>query len=158
MKTAFAAAIAAATLALSVLVVQPSRSQGTASNAEPVIEPYVPKIGEIMALQQMRHIKLWFAGRAGNWPLAGYEIDELKEGFSEVDRQLGGTIVESAVGRALSAVEKAIDAKDKGAFPTAFDGLSAGCNSCHQTLDRNFIVIMRPSSLPYTDQSFAVRK
>ena len=47
-------------------------------------EPYQPGLGEIMALQQMRHIKLWYAGRAGNWPLADYEIGELNEGFEDV--------------------------------------------------------------------------
>ena len=43
-----------------------------------------------MALQQLRHIKLWFAGRAGNWPLADYEIDELKDGFDDVNKLIGG--------------------------------------------------------------------
>ena len=44
-------------------------------------EPYQPGLGEIMALQQMRHIKLWFAGHAGNWPLADYEIGELNDEY-----------------------------------------------------------------------------
>ena len=47
-------------------------------------EPFTPGLGEIMTLQQMRHLKLWFAGQGGNWPLAGYELDELKEGFEDV--------------------------------------------------------------------------
>jgi hypothetical protein len=28
--------------------------------------PDFPGLGEIMALRQLRHIKLWFAGQAGN--------------------------------------------------------------------------------------------
>src|SRR3954449_10698277 len=47
-------------------------------------EPFTPGLGEIMTLQQMRHLKLWFAGQAGNWPLADYELDELKEGFEDI--------------------------------------------------------------------------
>jgi hypothetical protein len=47
---------------------------------------YVPGLGEIMALQQMRHAKLWLAGRHGNWALADYELDELKEGFEDAVR------------------------------------------------------------------------
>src|SRR5690242_1138313 len=35
-------------------------------------EAYVPGLGEMMTLQQMRHVKLWLAGEAGNWELAGY--------------------------------------------------------------------------------------
>lgn len=35
-------------------------------------EPTLPRLGEIMSVQQMRHIKLWFAGRSANWGLADY--------------------------------------------------------------------------------------
>ncbi len=66
-----------------------------------------------MALQQMRHVKLWFAGRAGNWPLADYEIDKLKGGFDDVNKQIGGDTVEKAVGAPIAAIEKAIEAKDR---------------------------------------------
>ena len=47
-------------------------------------DAYVPGLGEMMSLQQMRHAKLWFAGQAQNWELASYEIDELGEGFDDV--------------------------------------------------------------------------
>jgi hypothetical protein len=117
-----------------------------------------PKISEIMAQQQMRHIKLWFAGRSGDWPLADYELDALKDGFDDVNQQLGGDTVEKAVGAALAALEKAVESQDQGAFAGAFDKLTAGCNACHHTLDHAFIVIQRPASLPYTDQSFAAPK
>jgi len=124
-----------------------------AVNAQESLAP--PKISEIMAKQQMRHIKLWFAGRGGNWRLADYEIDELKDGFDDVNEQFGGDTVEKAVGVPISAVEKAIDARDHAAFTSAFDKLTAGCNSCHHLLDHSFIVIQRPTSSPYSDQSFA---
>jgi hypothetical protein len=117
-----------------------------------------PPISDIMAQQQMRHTKLWFAGRGGNWPLADYEIDALKDGFEDVNQQFGGDTVEQAVGAPISAVEKAIEAKDRAAFASAFDKLTAGCNSCHHSLDHAFIVIQRPTSLPYSDQSFAAQK
>jgi hypothetical protein len=124
----------------------------------PAEEPYQPGLGEIMALQQMRHIKLWFAGHAGNWPLADYEIGELKEGFEDVGKLLGGDIVTQHVGAPIAVLEKAIDKKDGAAFPTAFDNLSAGCNACHHALDHAFIAIQRPTSLPYSNQSFAPQK
>jgi hypothetical protein len=119
---------------------------------------YEPGLGEIMALQQMRHIKLWFAGSAGNWPLADYELGELKEGFDDLNKRLGGDTVEKAVGAPITALEKAIEGKDRSAFTSGYDKLTAGCNSCHHTLDHAFIVIQRPASLPYGDQSFAPQK
>ncbi len=131
-----------------------------AANAQdaPAPAPAPPQISDIMAQQQMRHIKLWFAGRGGNWPLADYELDELKDGFEDVNQQFGGDIVEKAVGAAMSAVEKAVAAKDRAAFTGAFDKLTAGCNSCHHSLGHPFIVIQRPTSLPYSDQFFATQK
>jgi hypothetical protein len=121
-------------------------------------EPYEPDIGDIMAHQQERHIKLWFAGQGGNWPLADYEIDKLKDGFEDVNRRIGGDTVEKAVGGPVAALEKAIESKDRSSFTRAFDQLTAGCNSCHRTLDHAFIAIQRPNSQPYSNQSFAPQK
>ena len=115
-------------------------------------------IGDIMASQQERHLKLWFAGRAGNWPLADYEIGKLKDGFDDIDKLMGGDTVGKAVGAPIAALEKAIESKDKDSFTRAFDQLTAGCNSCHHTLDHAFIVIQRPTVLPYSNQSFAPQK
>jgi len=122
---------------------------------ESASEPAQPSISDIMAHQQERHTKLWFAGRRGNWPLADYEIDALNGGFADVDGLLGGSTVNDAVGAPLAALQKAVEAKDRAAFMRAFDKLTAGCNSCHHTLDHAFIVIRRPTVLPYSDQSFA---
>ncbi len=152
------AVLMTAALFASLQVSAQEASTRRAAMPGPASEPYEPGLGEIMALQQMRHIKLWFAGRAGNWPLADYEIDELKDGFNDVNQRLGGDTVEKAVGTRIGALEKAIQAKDRAAFAGAFDQLTAGCNSCHHALDHAFIVIQRPTSLPYSNQSFAVPK
>ena len=86
---------------------------GTGSSSSRAPEPYQPGLGEIMALQQMRHISFWFAGRSGNWRLADYEIGELKEGFEDVSGLLGSDIVNEHVGTPIAALEKAIDGKNK---------------------------------------------
>jgi hypothetical protein len=117
-----------------------------------------PGLGEIMTLQQLRHIKLWFAGRAGNWALANYEIGELNEGFDNVDKLLGGETVEKAVGDPMKELQKIVDGGNGATFVAAFDRLTAGCNSCHRTLERGFISIQRPTSLPYSNQNFAPQK
>lgn len=126
--------------------------------ASPQDEPYQPSLSDIMAKQQERHIKLWFAGHAGNWPLAGYEIGELSDGFDDVGKMLGGNLVKQHVGNPLDALQKAVDGKNSAAFATAFDQLSAGCNGCHRALDHAFIAIARPTVLPYSDQVFAPQK
>jgi hypothetical protein len=156
MKPNRAVLVAAAVLLSVAAQAQEPAKQPAAS--PPESEPQLPGLGEIMSLQQMRHIKLWFAGQAGNWPLADYEIGELNEGFEDVDKLLGGDTIEKHVGGPIKALEKIIADKNRAAFPAAFDKLSAGCNACHHSLDHGFIVIQRPASLPYSNQSFSAQK
>ena len=143
MKSIFAALLASAVLAAGVAGAQDGSKPAEPSADEAGTSPH---LSDLMVQQQMRHIKLWFAGDARNWALADYELDHLKDGF--------GDIAQQHVGGAVSRLEKAIDAKDHGGFASAFDRLSAGCNACHGTLDHVFIVIQRPVLLPYSDQKF----
>src|SRR5215471_9296540 len=62
--------------ALAFALVMPARAAEEA-HAPAGKETYASGLGEIMSLQQMRHLKLWLAGAAKNWPLADYELDEL---------------------------------------------------------------------------------
>lgn len=154
-------AIVVLVTAAAILSALPANAQENSASPQPSAgaqEADQPGLGEIMTLQQLRHIKLWFAGHAGNWPLADYEIGELNEGFEDVSRLLGGDIVKQHVGVPLAALQKAVDGKSSVAFAAAFDSLSAGCNACHHTLDHGFIVIQRPALLPYSDQAFAPQK
>jgi hypothetical protein len=148
MKSMFVALLAALLLGAGLACAQDSAEEAGG----------LPHLSEIMAQQQMRHIKLWFAGDAGNWPLADYELDQLKDGFDDVAKLLGGDLAQQHIGGALSGLEKAIESKDHAAFVAAFDRLSAGCNACHGTLDHAFIVIQRPVLLPYSDQNFSPRQ
>src|SRR4051812_46176182 len=44
---------------------------------------YAPGLGEVMSRVQQHHAKLYFAGKAENWDLASYELDEIKEGLDD---------------------------------------------------------------------------
>jgi hypothetical protein len=46
-------------------------------------------------------------------------------------------------------------AKDSGKFAKAFGELTAGCNACHQSMERGFIVMRVPTEDPFSDQRFA---
>jgi hypothetical protein len=151
-------ALIATAAALPILAARAQNMDMHPGDAAQPAEEHMAGLGEIMLLQQARHIKLWFAGSASNWPLADHEIDELKEGFDDVNKQLGGDTVENAVGGPMAALEKAIDGKNRAAFGKAFDQLSAGCNGCHHTLNHGFIVIQRPTLQPYTNQVFKPQK
>jgi len=154
------AAWCAAALCLWLGACRPSAAPAPQTTGQ---ESYVPGLGEIMSLQQMRHVKLWFAGEAENWRLARYEVDELAEGFADVvkyhpthkesplaPRDLVPRIIE---GR-LAEVRRAVDAQDKTAFETSYDALTAGCNDCHSAMSFGFNVVGRPAHNPFPDQVF----
>jgi len=149
----------AALTSAAVLAASCSRPSAPAS----LEEPYHPGFGEIMSFQQMRHTKLWFAGQAGNWDLASYELDELGEGFDDVVKYYP-THKESQVSPrdviprmatpALDALKKAVEAKDRAAFEGAYDELTTGCNNCHQAMRFGFNRVQRPATNPYPNQQF----
>jgi hypothetical protein len=150
---------------LGLALALPARAAEEGSHAAAGKETYASGLGEIMSLQQMRHLKLWFAGQARNWPLADYELDELKEGFDDVikffpvkDDMKIGDMAGSTVLPVLPDVKSAIEAKDGTKFAAAFDKLTAACNACHQASNHAFIVIQRPTTSPYTNQSFTPKK
>src|ERR1700704_7186100 len=98
-----------------------------AAQAQPN-EPFTPGLGEIMTLQQMRHLKLWFAGQAGNWPLADYELDELKEGYEDIvkyfptkDDVPTGPMASAVIEKEVAELNKAVEAKNAKQFTAAFE-------------------------------------
>jgi hypothetical protein len=135
-----------------------------ASTSSASIEPFVPGLGEIMSLQQMRHVKLWLAGRSENWDLAAYELDELGEGFDDVVK-LHPTHKDSPVAPKdaiprmmagpIAQLREAIGKKDPDTFVQAYDALTAGCNACHMAMNFGFNVVQTPSTNPYSNQVFA---
>ena len=138
-----------------------SFSAGTISAQEHPAQGYIPGLGEIMSLQQMRHAKLWLAGSRGNWDLAAYELDELREGFEDASTQHPtndgvpiAAMIKSLTPGPLDAIGKAIDAKNSAAFAKALDSLTNACNTCHQGAKHGFIRIKRPGASAFGNQEF----
>lgn len=130
--------------------------------AEPA-KAYAPGLGEIMTLNQMRHTKLWFAGEAGNWPLAAYELDELQEGLDDAvlyhpthkDAPLRiADLIPEMTKTPMATMREAIASHDTRRFEAAFDGLTASCNACHKAAAFGFNVVRRPPYNPYPNQVF----
>ena len=135
------------------------------ATAQPAREPYQPGLGEFMTATQLRHAKLWFAGKQNNWDLAAYEIDEIKEGLEDAARlhpsfdgiPVAG-MIKTIIDPRIEQLEKAVRAKSSAEFMAAFDELTSGCNSCHAGANRPFIRIQRPTESPLTNQNFAPEK
>jgi hypothetical protein len=117
---------------------------------------YHPELGEQMLILQIRHARLWFAGEAGNWNLATFEVQELQEAFDAVvehnpdDANLQperlADVLPAMTRGPISDLRKAVDGKSKAAFEKAYDGLSAACTGCHHVAGNDMLVIQRPKT------------
>jgi len=65
----------AALLGSNVSVAEDKSSQSAIS--------YTPSLGDMMVAVQLRHSKLWYAGRTKNWRLAEYELGQLRSTLNE---------------------------------------------------------------------------
>ena len=136
------------------------------AGAQPAKEPYEPDLGEFMTATQLRHAKLWSAGKQNNWDLAAYEIDEIKEGLEDAARLHPKTfdgvpvaaMIETIIDPRMEELEKAMRAKSEAKFIVAFDELTSGCNTCHVGANKPFIRIQRPTEFPLTNHNFAPEK
>ena len=133
---------------------------GAQSGTKPPADTqYVPRLGDIMNAMQVRHMKLWFAGKARNWELASYELRLLRTGLVEAAVLYGDLPVDNVTTmvKPLEAVGDAITAGDSRRFARTFGELTEGCNACHQSVNRGFIVMRVPETSPFSNQVFPPR-
>ena len=119
-------------------------------------ENYIPHLGDIMGMTQLRHFKLWFSGKLRNWDLAAYELDQIKVSFNDAVLLYPGIPVTdmTIVADPVKRLQDAIDTKDGKKFDAAFMDLTNACNGCHRAIGRGFIVVRVPTASPFSNQSF----
>lgn len=127
------------------------------------VDELVPEPAVLMAQVQVQHAKLYYAGHAENWPLAGYALHEINEALQAVqtfhDRFEDfptplSELVPSLVGPPLGEIHSAIRAKNRAGFDQAFDSLTQACNACHATLSHGFIQVQTPKERAFPNQKF----
>jgi hypothetical protein len=119
-----------------------------------------PGLGDIMSLAQLRHIKLWQAGKSANWALVDYEIDKLQNSFSRAAMLYNNIPLAyiAMIGEPLNRLKAASSEKNFTKFASGFSELTAACNSCHVAGNVRFIRIQAPTASPFSDQNFAPEK
>jgi hypothetical protein len=132
---------------------------------------YFPRLADLMnSAIQIHHTKLWFAGRATNWVLAGYEAKKIKETIEEIKeaivdiqnsspqwRQVPVGEMLRSFDSKLAAVGQAIEAKDAARFNATYQELTATCNACHTSAGQSQIKIIVPGPNDggaFADQDF----
>ena len=120
-------------------------------------QPYTPRLNSIMILTQLGHFKLWYAGVVKNWPLANYELEQIR---ASID--LGKTLYPNSAKSNMDTMkpeadelDKAIKAKDSAKFASAFGRLTSACNACHQATGVGFIRIRDPRLSPLETSPFS---
>ena len=130
----------------------PGRAQEVKRNV------YLPQLADLMnESMQTHHAKLWFAGHAGNWVLAAYEVKKIKGTIEEIKETIVDIQTASSHWRSfpvnemlknldsnLDVLDQAINAKDPAKFEAAYQGFTAACNVCHTSAGQSQIKIITP--------------
>jgi hypothetical protein len=125
-------------------------------------KPWQPGLGEYMQGIQRHHAALWFAGQAGNWELASFELKELEEGFDDartytplhegVDVK---ELLETLGPPATKGLHRSLEKADRQLFGESFRVLTVACNACHAAAKVPYIEIIEPTGVPTVNQSYA---
>jgi len=161
--------LAAGVGALAIAAVLSTRSvaQNPMGDADAEPAPFNPQMAALMSmLIQPRHAKLGLAGQAENWPLAGYALKELKQGFIVAARAVPRwkglpvpDLFDAAVSQPLALLDFAIKAQEPHQFAEGYARLTTGCNACHATTDHAFVVIKAPdSAAAFPNQDFQPKR
>lgn len=122
-------------------------------------DTYKPGFGEFMSGIQVHHAKLWFAGLHQNWQLADFEINEIQESITAIQKYCTNrpeTKSITMIDQPLDSITNAIKQKDLVKFRSSYVLLTNTCNSCHQATNHAFNVITIPENPPFSNQKFNV--
>ena len=114
-----------------------------------------------MVATQLGHFKVWYAGPVQNWPLANYELGQIRQAIADAKRVYAnkGDSKMAAMSEPTDELDQAIKAKDIDKFHKAYAKLTAACNACHEATGFGFIKIREPrlspmETSPFTDELF----
>ena len=118
------------------------------------------ELAPLMLRLQIHMDKLYWAGKAQNWPLAAFYAHELNETLATITK---AKIVDEGVNvsalanpmlaGALGGLEAAT--KDKRGFAAKYEATVQACNGCHAATKHPFIRIQVPLRPMFTNQVYA---
>ena len=113
-------------------------------------QSYTPSLAVVMGLIQVSHFKLWLAGNLRNWPLAEYQLSQMRATLHDCRVLFPNVAVAdtSAISQSAEEFRDAIRTKDGVKFDAAFEKFTAECNNCHKGAGLEFIKIRVPATSP----------
>ena len=112
--------------------------------------PLMPGMAEIMPLVGSRIWKCYYAGKAGNQPLARFQLKEavnLMEMGAFVRPKYEENMTKF-IAEDVEQVKQAIEAKDWDKFETAFHAMVDQANAYHELYDKEFLRWKIPDEPP----------
>lgn len=121
------------------------------------LEALIPDQAHIMADVGDHFTNLWFAGTAGNWPLADFYLNETKSHLKWAVRRIPirkdnqgrdinlTAILEAFENSQLAQLKRTIDGKDEPAFEKVYRDSLTMCYSCHKAADKPYLRPRVPS-------------
>lgn len=109
-----------------------------------------PGLGRIMPEVGDRTWKLYYAAKAGNWPLARFQAKEI-QGLMELGaftRPKHEEALNQFVQKNWKPLQDAIEAKEWGAFEEAFHKAVKAANAYHRLKDKPYLVWKLPDVPP----------
>jgi hypothetical protein len=120
----------------------------------------LPSQSHTMMDVEFHFANLWFAGKAANWPLATFYLNETRSHLNwtvrvrSVRKLSNGSeldlrpILKGIEDSGLASLKKAVDGHDSVAFETAYRAMLGQCLSCHVAAEKPFLRPQVPSSPP----------
>jgi hypothetical protein len=92
-------------------------------------QTYSPSLAVVMGLIQVSHFKLWLAGNLRNWPLAEYQLSQMRATLHDCRVLFPNVPVAdtSAMSQSTDEFRDAIRTKDGAKFDAAFEKFTAEC-------------------------------
>jgi len=110
----------------------------------------------VMADVSYHYSNLWFAGRAENWPLAQFYVDEVRSHLhwavrvipvrkdpKGVEIRLAEVLAPIETGN-LETLRKSIAAKDKTRFEKSYRDMMDSCYACHVIVGKPYLQLQVP--------------
>ena len=109
-----------------------------------------PGLARLMAEISDRYWILYYAAKAGNWKLAALQSSEVEKALriGNVTRPRYTPHVEAFIKGPLTAINRAIEAKDWAAFERGYSAGVTAANAYHREYDHEEIVWQLPDEPP----------
>jgi hypothetical protein len=120
------------------------------------LESLVPDQAAVMTKVGYHFTNLWIAVQHDNWPLADFYLGEVRNNVKWAVRAKpirtvkAGTLDLNGIAQAIdntefTALKKAIDAKQKEQFASAYEQTLTACYACHQASEKPYLRPQKPT-------------